>query len=198
MLCQQGPRLPIQAIDIFFESAALRSLQTSTNQAVSKAVRLLFEQFLQTPREDIIESVVSHLLRSLKQLRVSLAAYESSKAFPARTSSPSTPAPTTTSASASSSSSIISPSAPSPHRHRRQELVDQYLFDISLIVFAFLSGKLANAQRERLVQALGDQRPITDPVISRYPVIQLAFLSAFRHMSTRYEHHLISHTRATI
>jgi hypothetical protein len=67
--------------------------------------------------------------------------------------------------------------------------VDQYLFDISLIVFAFLSGKLANAQRERLVQALGDQRPITDPVISRYPVIQLAFLSAFRHMSTRYERH---------
>jgi hypothetical protein len=176
MLHQQGPRLPIQAIDIFFESAALRALQTSTNPVVSKAVRLIFEQFLQTPREDIVESVVSRLLRSLKQLHIRL----SNCQIVSKDASPTAHNP---------SSTLTTPPAPSPRgRHLRQELVDQYLFDISLIVFAFLSGKLANSQRERLVQALGEQCPTTDPVISRYPVIQLAFLSAFRHMSTRYSH----------
>lgn len=58
--------------------------------------------------------------------------------------------------------------------------------DVSLLVFAFLSGKLANAQRERLVQMLSEHHPIHNSTIASNPSIQLALLAAFRHMSTKY------------
>lgn len=67
MLRLQGPRIPTRIVDIIFESETLRSLRSSSNPTVSKAVRLIFEQFYQTTSEEVIERAVSYILSSLRQ-----------------------------------------------------------------------------------------------------------------------------------
>lgn len=168
-----GTRIQTQTVNIILESEAFKALRSSINVSISKAIRLLFEQFLQTPREDVIECTLFYLLASFNRNYDLLALRIQSSV-------------------SSTDETLLRPNARvddgSFSGSYRFQLINQFLADLSLSIFAFLGGKLAHAQRETLVHALSEHHPIHDPVIRYFPEIQLAVLVAFRHISSRYYH----------
>lgn len=189
MLNLHGPRLSLQTLSIFFESC-LSTLRSSSNVSVAQAARLIYEQILQNCREDVVEAALSHILHSVKRSNEAL----TSMVCPKEGSPTPTPTQTSNNASKPNQASSREHTVPIQLRSRQQELVNLILSDISLLVFAFLRGKLTNLQRERVVHVLGEHSPNDDRVVSYNPEIQLALLAAFRHMSTKY---VLNHPQAS-